>query len=124
MKSPTTLLAALAASHLGALAHATTEAEPHSLTVRFNDLDTNSAPGAMLLYRRIKAAAENVCSDLGAGRSLTLLPRYKDCVHRAMAVAVGKVDRPAVTDYAIARGVIPIYPVALVNYCNQDGCRR
>ena len=81
--------------------------EPHSITVHFEDLNTNSPRGAAMLYTRIRIAAETVCGDLGSSRSLVLLSRYADCVQGAIGAAVASVNRPAVTEYAAARGIVP-----------------
>jgi UrcA family protein len=84
--------------------------EPRSVTVHYEDLNTNSAHGAASLYQRIKFAAETVCSDLGPSRSLALQSRYASCVQGAIGVAVTHVNRPAVTEYAVARGIFPADP--------------
>jgi UrcA family protein len=106
MKSLTTL-AAIAACGLCTSVWADTILEPRSVTVHFEDLDINSAPGAVTLYNRIRAAAAFVCNDLGTSRSLAYLGRYKTCVHGAVSGAVARVNRPAVTEYAVARGTAP-----------------
>jgi UrcA family protein len=77
--------------------------EPRSITVHFEDLDTNNAHGAAVLYSRIKYAAEEVCGDLARTRSLALLSSYSRCVHTAMGSAIGQVNRPTLTEYAMAR---------------------
>jgi UrcA family protein len=88
-----------------------TNLEPRSVTVHYEDLNTNSAQGAAVLYQRIRSAAETVCDNLGSRRSLALQSRYADCVHGAISVAVAKVNRPAVTEYAAARGITPADPL-------------
>ena len=108
MKSLTTLVAiATFATCSLTIARAETSAEPRSMTVRFADLDTTSAAGAIVLYQRIKNAAASVCRDLEPGRQVALMEPYANCVHQAIGHAVAKVDRPAVTAYAAARGVLP-----------------
>ena len=106
MKNLTTL-AAIAACGLGTSVWADTILEPRSVTVHFEDLDINSTPGVATLYKRIGAAAAFVCNDLGTSRSLVYLGRYKTCVHGAVSVAVARINRAAVTEYAAARGVVP-----------------
>ena len=106
MKSLTTL-AAIAACGLCTSVWADTILEPRTVTVHFEDLDINTAPGAATLYNRIRSAAAFVCNDLGTSRSLVYLGRYKTCVHGAVSVAVGRINRPAVTEYAVARGTVP-----------------
>jgi UrcA family protein len=77
------------------------------MTVRFADLDATSAAGASVLYQRIKNAAASVCRDLEPGRQVALMEPYANCLHQAIGNAVAKVDRPAVTAYAVAHGDLP-----------------
>ena len=108
MKNLTTLaVTVIAAWGVCASVWADTILEPRSVTVHFEDLDINSAPGAVTLYNRIRSAAAFVCNDLGTSRSLVYLGRYKTCVHGAVSVAVARINRPAVTEYAAARGTVP-----------------
>ncbi len=88
------------------LARADTSSEPRSETVQFADLNAANVHGAAVLFQRIKSAAENVCRDLEPGRSLALQRPYAECVHVALSNAVAKVDSPAVTAYAVARGAL------------------
>jgi len=82
--------------------------EPRSATVRFADLDTTTAQGAAVLYKRIKSAAESVCQDLEPGLlRLALKEQYASCIHLALGNAIVKIDRPAVTAYAAAHGFAP-----------------
>jgi UrcA family protein len=107
MKNLTALVACatITACTLSVSSRADTILEPRSVTVSFDDLDTNSSRGAEVLYRRIKVAAESVCSDLGPARSLALLSRYASCIQTAIGNAVAKVDRPALSEYAAARAI-------------------
>jgi UrcA family protein len=108
MKNLTTLVAfATVATCSFTIARADTALEPRSETVRFADLNTTSADGIAVLYQRIKHAAENVCRDLEPGRQPALMQLYANCVHQALGDAIAKIDRPAVTAYAAARGVLP-----------------
>ncbi len=108
MKNLTTLAAVATLSVCSfTIAHADTGFEPRSATVRFADLDTTTAQGAAVLYKRIKSAAESVCKDLEPGRQLALKERYASCIHLALGNAIVKIDRPAVTAYAAARGFSP-----------------
>ncbi len=114
-------LTILAATTLTAYATCTaawadTNLEPRSVTVHYEDLNTNSTHGAAKLYQRIRIAAETVCSDLGSetvcsdlgsSRSLALVSRYTSCVQGAIGAAVTHVNSPAVTEYAVARGIHP-----------------
>ena len=108
MKNLTTLAAmTVAACGLCTSVWADTILEPRSITVHFEDLDINSTPGVATLYKRIGAAAASVCHDLATSRSLVYLGRYHTCVHGAVSVAVTRINRPAVTEYAAARGIVP-----------------
>ena len=65
-----------------------------SRTVKFADLDISNPSGAHVLYRRIRAAAQVVCSyyffatDTDKAR----------CVRDATADAVTKINQPALSD--------------------------
>jgi UrcA family protein len=108
MKNLTTLAASvIAAWGVCTSVWADTILEPRSVTVHFEDLDINSTPGVATLYKRIRSAAAFVCNDLGTSRSLVYLGRYKTCVHGAVSVAVARINRAAVTEYAAARGIVP-----------------
>lgn len=98
---------ALVATGLSTTARADSTLAPPSLKVFYGDLDINNVHGAAALYRRISFAAESVCLDMGRSRQLALRSRYSSCVHSAIGNAVQKVNRPAVTEYAASRGVIP-----------------
>jgi UrcA family protein len=122
MKHLTNLTAATAliACALCTSAWADSILEQRSVAVHYDDLNTNSTQGAEVLYRRIKAAAEGVCSDLGSTRALALLSRYSTCVHGAIGAAVAHVNRPAVTEYAAARGVVPAGPSIKTKFARAD----
>lgn len=108
MKKLTILAAtALGACAAGTSAWADSNLEPRSITVHYGDLNTNTRSGAAMLYLRIRIAAETVCGDQGSARSLVLLSRYAGCVHGAIGAAVAYVNRPEVTEYAAARGIVP-----------------
>lgn len=108
MKNLTTLAASiLAAWGVCTSVWADTLLEPRSVTVHFEDLDINSTPGVATLYKRIRSAAAFVCNDLGTSRSLVYLGRYKTCVHGAVSVAVARINRTPVTEYAAAQGIVP-----------------
>jgi UrcA family protein len=64
-----------------------------SITVKYADLDIASPAGALVLYERIRAAAQSACSyfwfktDADEAR----------CVHNTIANAVAKVNEPALS---------------------------
>jgi len=87
----TAICGALAASF--AAVSAAEGPEPASQIVKFADLNVSNPLGAAVLYARIRAAAESVCSyyvfksDEAENR----------CVHDAIANAVTKVNQPALS---------------------------
>jgi len=81
--------------------------EPRSVTVSFADLNTGSVQGAAALYARVKHASEGVCEDLNSRRDLSLLQLHAQCVHQALGDAIATINRPAVTAYAAAHGMLP-----------------
>jgi|KBSMisStandDraft_5_1062788.scaffolds.fasta_scaffold38561_3 UrcA family protein len=114
MKNLYTLFAltALAGGALAATGHSTTtradsSLAPPSLKVFYGDLDINNVHGAAALYQRISFAAESVCRDMGRSHELAVMSRYSSCLHSAISNAVQQVNRPAVTEYAASRGVVP-----------------
>jgi UrcA family protein len=78
----------------------------HSLTVQFGDLDLNKPRGVEALFKRIKNAAERVCSDL-EGRRLTEKRLHSECVAMALSTAVTRVDRPVLSQYLVERSAKP-----------------
>jgi len=87
-------------------------ADPNSAirTVKFADLNISGASGAHVLYMRILAAAQVVCSynsfatDAGKAR----------CVRDAIADAVTKINQPALSAVYNAKNKTPV-PSALVS---------
>ena len=79
-------------------AHAAPPQDVPSRVVQFGDLDLSGSPGAAVLYRRLKGAAETVCDPLD-DRQLARHMQFKACVQSAISTAVSKVDRPALTAY-------------------------
>jgi UrcA family protein len=97
--TPSTGLRGLIATAIfGALASSfssVSAADPHpvSITVKYADLNIASPSGALVLYERIRAAAQAACSyywfktDADEDR----------CVHNTIANAVTKVNEPALS---------------------------
>jgi UrcA family protein len=81
-----------------------------SVNVKFADLDLSKPPGALVLYNRIRAAAQGACSyywfktDADEAR----------CVHDAIANAVIKANRAALFAVYNAKNSTPL-PTALVS---------
>lgn len=82
------------------------ETDTPQTTVKYADLHLSSPDGAVALYDRIQRAARQVCSPLD-GRDLTSKMQMDSCVHKAVARAVTKVDRPALFDAYNARNGRP-----------------
>lgn len=85
------------------LAMVSTEAQVPTKTVSYRDLNLTNPQGTAALYRRITGAAQEVCGP--AERTGSLLPRpgYRECVQRAIAEAVAKVDSPELSAYHAER---------------------
>lgn len=80
--------------------------EPTSETVHFADLNVASPEGAAMLFKRIRAAAQEVCRDLDAGYfDLALMQRHEACVRNAIGSAVEQVGTPVLRGYAAAQGI-------------------
>lgn len=72
------------------------EDAPPTKTVKYDDLDITKPAGAKTLYRRIQAAAVEVCPVL-MSRELELLPIEHRCIEQAIDAAVRSVNAPALT---------------------------
>jgi UrcA family protein len=99
----TLIAAALALLICGAeaalFATAASAAEVHSLSVRYADLDLDRPADVARLYQRIRVAADNVCGPRVLSGSNLPLPDYQRCFADAVAQAVVRVDRPALSAY-------------------------
>jgi UrcA family protein len=67
-----------------------------SKTVRFSDLDITKSDGAKVLYRRIRAAAQDVCG-LSGGTDPILRMALNGCIEKAVDKAVKDVNAPMLT---------------------------
>jgi UrcA family protein len=94
----TRLRGLIAAAVFGALASSfsavsAADASSASITVKYADLNIASPSGALVLYERIRAAAQNACSyfwfktDADEAR----------CLQNTIAKAVAKVNEPALS---------------------------
>jgi UrcA family protein len=94
-----TIIAIFAFTIIHQVAHAgpPTEGLP-TVTVRFADLDLNHAPGAAVLYQRLKYAAEQACSSF-RGRGIKTNELLGQCINQSVAASVAKIDRPVLTQY-------------------------
>jgi UrcA family protein len=68
-----------------------------SRRVSYADLDISKPAGAKVLYRRIEAAAEQVCGNEGR-RNLSAMTRDRACIDEAVATAVARVNSVALRD--------------------------
>jgi len=67
-----------------------------SIEVSFRDLDLSTPNGASKLYRRIQAAARNVCQYEPSSPREQVIWQY--CVRPAVDVAVAKVNNPLLSE--------------------------
>ena len=66
--------------------------------VQFSDLDLSRIEGTTALYGRLRYAARMVCDPIQTQQPW-LIKKYRDCVDKAIADAVAKVNRPLLTQY-------------------------
>jgi UrcA family protein len=93
------------------LASTAPEPDVPQVVVHFADLDLARTDGATMLYYRLRAAAQVVCSPRQA-RDLVRTAAFRNCVQSALASAVMRVDRAKLTAYYRAHGELR-NPVAL-----------
>jgi UrcA family protein len=69
-------------------------ADVPSVTVRYGDLNLETAAGTQMLYARIAAAARQVCAVPSDVRDLAGLAAARTCEKEAIARAVREVNNP------------------------------
>lgn len=84
------------ASGLGVLPAEADSSDVPQFAVKFGDLNISSPQGARVLYGRIRAAAEKVCSPYD-GRGLDAKMHLNGCIDTAILGAVTRVNNSAVT---------------------------
>ena len=101
MKSIKSLLsvAALAISGIAAAG----SSDVNSVVVRYGDLNLNSQAGVKSLHKRIRNAAESVCSELD-NRVLGLRDMYEQCVSEAVSSGVTQVANPNLSNFHRSKG--------------------
>jgi UrcA family protein len=101
MKSIKSLLsvAALAISGIAAAG----SPDSHSVVVRYGDLNLNSQAGVKSLHKRIRNAAESVCSELSSS-FLSLRNTYEQCIDQAVADGVSAVANPNLSNFHRSKG--------------------
>jgi UrcA family protein len=81
------------------------------VTVKYGDLDVSRPEGAIVLYKRIRAAAKEVCSPDYYGFSASI--QVDSCIDTSIAQAVAKVNQPALSAVLNAkRGRSPVEHLA------------
>jgi UrcA family protein len=86
---------------------ATSNAAANALPTRrvsYADLDISKTAGAKTLYRRIEAAARQVCEP-DARKDLGAVQRGRACVKQAIDLAVGRVDSAALSKVHAATAI-------------------
>jgi UrcA family protein len=75
----------------------------NTVTVKFGDLNLNSQAGIASLHKRIRNAAESVCSQLET-RILGLRGAYDQCIDQAVAEGVAAVGNANLTHFHTVKG--------------------
>ncbi|HVF15983.1 MAG TPA: UrcA family protein [Steroidobacteraceae bacterium] len=65
--------------------------------VDFDDLNLESSQDTERLYRRLRTASLNVCSEFRKSRSVVMRERHRDCVNNALSDAVETIGHPSLT---------------------------
>jgi UrcA family protein len=76
---------------------AETQGNPPSITVSYSDVAFGNTAGAADVYRKLKAAARQVCGVDHGTKTLELMMAARDCFDGALTDAVRKIDRPTLT---------------------------
>lgn len=92
-------IAALALSGIAAAG----SRDSNSVTVKFGDLNLRSQAGIASLHKRIRNAAESVCSQYDT-RVLGLRESYDNCVADAIEQGVKAVDNANLTHFHAVKG--------------------
>ncbi len=87
-----------AAASVAAAASAAPEVELRQRVVHFGDLDLSQDAGVALLYRRIRAAAREVCAAVDE-HELYQVELSRRCAQEAIERAVADVNSPALVSY-------------------------
>ena len=92
-------LVALAVSGVAAAGQPKAE----GVVVHFGDLNLNSQAGVVSLHKRIRNAAESVCSPLDL-KVLGLRDTYDECVKEAVENGVAAVGNPNLSNFHANKG--------------------
>jgi UrcA family protein len=96
-------VAALALSGIAAAG----SSDSNGVVVRFGDLNLNSQAGVASLHKRIRNAAESVCSALET-RVLGLRDAYDQCVDEAVRNGVAEVANSNLTNFHRSKGKVAV----------------
>jgi UrcA family protein len=77
--------------------------DANGVVVRYGDLDLNSQVGIAGLHKRIRNAAESVCSPLDT-RILGLRDAFDECVKEAVSNGVATVANPNLSNFHASKG--------------------
>jgi len=77
-----------------------------SMQVQFQDLNLNRPEDVVILYRRLRLAAEQACGPRALTGSFYKAQGYEQCVTDAVSRAVRSIDRPSLSVFARHRGWI------------------
>jgi UrcA family protein len=108
----TAVLSALTSSFTSVCAAGDNSDTP-KVIVKYGDLNVSERQGAAALFRRIRGAAKAVCPAFDRS-GLESEMRMDACVHKAIADAVAKVNRPQLFAIYNEKSRTPL-PVALVS---------
>jgi UrcA family protein len=91
-------LACAVVSSVPTICAATDSSDVPSVVVKFADLNLSNPEGVAVLYRRINAAARDVCRSYDIHSGTDRLPGSSDpCVRKALQDAINKVGQPALS---------------------------
>jgi UrcA family protein len=68
-----------------------------SISVSYSDVSFATTQGAAKVYGRLKAAARQVCGVNDGVKDVAMIIAAHDCYQSALADAVRRIDRPALT---------------------------
>ena len=101
MKSIKSLLSVAALAISGIAAAGSPDSQ--SVVVRYGDLNLDSQADVASLHKRLRNAAESVCSELD-NRVLVLRGVYQQCVSEAVSSAVTQVANPNLSNFHKSKG--------------------
>lgn len=81
---------------------------PPQQEVQFADLDLTSKQDAERLYRRLRTASSEVCSDFRKRHSARMQERYRECVSQAVENAVATIAHPSLTALHAAKNEVKL----------------